>query len=83
MEKLLESELKICIDKLWIFGIDFIKNVCVKSTNNFWKDVSQSWSNVYHSYCRSESSAENLSEHVWYNPKIYVGGNSVFFEKPF
>ena len=48
-KELLESELmKICIDKLWIFGLNFIKNVSVKSTNNFWKDVFQSWSNVYH-----------------------------------
>ena len=42
----LNSELKICMDKLWIFGIDFMKNVCAKSTKNFWKDVFQSWSNV-------------------------------------
>ena len=34
-KKLLESELKICIDKLWIFGIDFIRKVCANSTNNF------------------------------------------------
>ena len=76
---LLESELKICIEKLWIFGIDFIKNVYVKSTNNFLKDVFQSWPNVYHSsnvyHSRCESS-DILSEHVWYNPKITVGGNS-------
>ena len=79
-KKLFESELKICTDKLWIFGIDFIKNVCAKSTNNFWKDVFQSWSNVYHSRCES---SEILSEHVWYNPKITVGGNLVFLKSLF
>ena len=78
-KKILESELIICIDKLWIFWIDFIKNVCAKSTNNFWKDAFQSWSNVNHSRC--ECSAEILTEHVWYNPIINVGGNSVFKKK--
>ena len=40
-KKLLESELKICIDKLWIFGIDFIRKVCANSTNNFWKAIQE------------------------------------------
>ena len=80
-KKQLESELKICINKLWNFGRDFIKKVCEKSTKNFWKEVSQSCSNVYHSRC--ENFAEFSSEHVWYNPKINVGGNSVFFKSLF
>ena len=37
----------------------------------------------YHSYCRSKSSAEILSEHVWYNPKNYVGENLVFLKSLF
>ena len=44
-KKQLESELKICINKLWNFGRDFIKKVC--------------------------------------DPKINVGGNSVFFKSLF
>ena len=63
---------------MYCFGIDFIKNVCAKSFNNFWKNVFKSWPNVYHSTC--ENSAEFSSKHVWYNPKINVGGNSVFLK---
>ena len=74
--KILESELKISIDKLWVLGIVFIKNICAKQTNNFWKDVFQSWSNVYHT--RIQSSAECFSVHVW-----YIGVNSVVLKNLF
>lgn len=45
-KKLLESELKICIDKLCVLGKDLIKNL----------EVFQTWSNVYHT--RGQSTAE-------------------------
>lgn len=68
------SELNIDIDNLWKFGIEFIKNLTVKTTNGFWIDVSK----VYNAKC--ENVSDVYCDNLWYYSKITVDGRSVFSE---
>lgn len=49
------SELNIDVDNLWKFGIEYIKNLTVKTTNGFWIDMFQRWSKVYIAKCETVS----------------------------
>ena len=78
---LFSSKVPASSDRIVLYGPDYLKTL-IRSTNNFfWKDVLS----ALHSFRSLQLSNFNgLSidlEPLWFSDKIYVGGNSIYYEK--
>lgn len=69
--------MKIKINDLWIKGSDYLLRHSKSIGNKFWSEVFLSYIKI------SEIISKNtnpLYEHIWYNPRVKINKESIFFE---
>ena len=67
---LLEAEMKIKVNDLYVRGIDFISILRKKISNAFWKDVFNSWAKV--TEITSKNNKHPFYENIWFNPNMKI-----------